>query len=185
MTAINVIDSSSVYLPPSGINGMVFDTSSTIYVSTAYLDVSVNICQIYTINSNGKLTKFNISNVTMNYITGIAFDNSGNLYITDQGNNCIIKSTIINATSGQGSIFVPYSAGLNGPTDITFDNIGNLYIANTNENNIINGEGTSFHKNHPANLLTLCEDCHHEFHRSTKQHKKMKTSKGSRILVIE
>ena len=56
---------------------------------------------------------------------------------------------------------------------------------NANENNIINGEGTSFHKNHPANLLTLCEDCHHEFHRSTKQHKKMKTSKGSRILVIE
>ena len=42
------------------------------------------------------------------------------------------------------------------------------------KNNMIN----SFHKNHPANLLTLCEDCHNNIHKNGKQHKKVKTSKG-------
>ena len=36
------------------------------------------------------------------------------------------------------------------------------------KNNIIK----TFHKNHPANLLTLCEECHQNIHKSKKQHKK-------------
>tara|TARA_B110000858_G_scaffold105543_1_gene120742 strand:- start:99 stop:1133 length:1035 start_codon:yes stop_codon:yes gene_type:complete len=45
------------------------------------------------------------------------------------------------------------------------------------KNNMIN----NFHKNHPANLLTLCEDCHNNIHKSGKQHKKVKTSNGIEI----
>ena len=45
---------------------------------------------------------------------------------------------------------------------------------NADKNNMI----SHFHKNHPANLLTLCEKCHQEIHKSGKQHKKKKTSKG-------
>jgi DNA mismatch repair protein MutS len=52
---------------------------------------------------------------------------------------------------------------------------------NANENNMIK----SFHKNHPANLLTLCEDCHNNIHKSGKQHKKVKTSKGTKIMELE
>ena len=52
---------------------------------------------------------------------------------------------------------------------------------NANENNMIK----SFHKNHPANLLTLCEDCHNNIHKSGKQHKKVKTSKGTKIIELE
>jgi DNA mismatch repair protein MutS len=37
---------------------------------------------------------------------------------------------------------------------------------------------SSFHKNHPANLLTLCEKCHDEIHKKNVQHKKVKTTKG-------
>ena len=48
------------------------------------------------------------------------------------------------------------------------------------KNNMIN----NFHKNHPANLLTLCEKCHLNIHKSGKQHKKTKTSIGIEISEI-
>ena len=48
--------------------------------------------------------------------------------------------------------------------------------------NLTFGEKLSnFHKNHPANLLTLCEGCHLNIHKSGKQHKKIKTSIGIEI----
>jgi DNA mismatch repair protein MutS len=48
---------------------------------------------------------------------------------------------------------------------------------------IITEDGLSFHKNHPANLMTLCEKCHDEMHRpetdkKKKANKKVKTSAG-------
>lgn len=51
---------------------------------------------------------------------------------------------------------------------------------NANENNIIK----TFHKNHPANLLTLCEKCHDNIHKTGKQHKKIKTSIGIEISEV-
>lgn len=51
---------------------------------------------------------------------------------------------------------------------------------NADENNMI---GT-FHKNHPANLLTLCEECHNKIHKSGKQHKKVKTSNGIQLIEV-
>jgi len=50
------------------------------------------------------------------------------------------------------------------------------------KNNMIN---RTFHKNHPANLLTLCEGCHQNIHKSGKQHKKVKTSIGIEIVELE
>jgi DNA mismatch repair protein MutS len=50
------------------------------------------------------------------------------------------------------------------------------------KNNMINKR---FHKNHPANLLTLCESCHQNIHKSGKQHRKMKTSIGIEIVEME
>jgi len=49
------------------------------------------------------------------------------------------------------------------------------------KNNMIH----NFHKNHPANLLTLCEDCHQNIHKSGKQHKKVKTSIGIQIMEMD
>jgi hypothetical protein len=51
---------------------------------------------------------------------------------------------------------------------------------NADENNMIG----SFHKNHPANLLTLCEECHNKIHKSKKQHRKIKTSNGMEIIEV-
>ena len=52
---------------------------------------------------------------------------------------------------------------------------------NADKNNMIK----TFHKNHPANLLTLCEDCHQKIHKTKKQHKKTKTSIGIEITELE
>ena len=46
------------------------------------------------------------------------------------------------------------------------------------ENGFING----FHKNHIANLMNICEECHDEIHKKDKQHIRKKTTKGYRIM---
>ena len=43
---------------------------------------------------------------------------------------------------------------------------------------------STFHKNHPANLVNICEDCHNEIHRRDKQQKIVKTSNGHIIVDI-
>jgi 5-methylcytosine-specific restriction endonuclease McrA len=46
------------------------------------------------------------------------------------------------------------------------------------------GGGESFHKNHVANLMTLCEKCHDKIHKEKTMHKKVKTNKGTVIKNI-
>ena len=41
----------------------------------------------------------------------------------------------------------------------------------------------SFHKNHVANLLNICEDCHIAIHKKEGQHKKVKTSEGYQVVL--
>lgn len=45
-------------------------------------------------------------------------------------------------------------------------------------------EDSGFHKNHAANLISLCEKCHDLFHKTKTQHKKVKTAKGMVITEI-
>ena len=40
-------------------------------------------------------------------------------------------------------------------------------------------DGLTFHKNHPANLLSLCDACHDEIHSKGTRLKKVKTTKGT------
>ena len=53
-----------------------------------------------------------------------------------------------------------------------------------NNDGFINNNGSIFHKNNVANLITLCEKCHNEIHSSGAQHKKVKTTKGYQIREI-
>jgi DNA mismatch repair protein MutS len=39
------------------------------------------------------------------------------------------------------------------------------------------------HKNHPANLASICEDCHRDIHTTGTEHVKVKTGKGVRIVA--
>lgn len=52
-----------------------------------------------------------------------------------------------------------------------------------NDNGFINNKSRFFHKNHPANLISLCKKCHDIFHKTDVQHQKVKTTKG--ILLQE
>jgi DNA mismatch repair protein MutS len=54
---------------------------------------------------------------------------------------------------------------------------------------ILAEDGSLFHKNHPANLMSLCEKCHDEMHRPTnskvkKANKKVKTSVGVTLNIF-
>ena len=53
-----------------------------------------------------------------------------------------------------------------------------IYQKEANDKGIIKQNGLTFHKNHPANLLSLCEKCHDVIHKKGTKIKKTKTTKG-------
>src|SRR5436189_46247 len=61
-------------------------------------------------------------------LTGIAFDNAGNLFVTATATNTILKYT----PGGVGSVFA--NTGLSTPTGLAFDSAGNLYASNFGNN---------------------------------------------------
>ena len=70
----------------------------------------------------------------MDFPTGLAFDTSGRLYVSNQTGNTITRYD----SSGNriGTDFVPTGQGLNGPAGLAFDTAGNLYAANYGNNTI-------------------------------------------------
>jgi DNA mismatch repair protein MutS len=56
--------------------------------------------------------------------------------------------------------------------------------ADADENGIIKTESALFHKNSLANLMTLCEMCHNEIHKTNTKQKRVKTSKGQILSKI-
>ncbi len=66
---------------------------------------------------------------------GIAIDSSGNVWVTNWGNNAVEK---IPATGGNG---VTYTAGFNNPEGIAIDASGNVWVANDGNNTVEKLEG--------------------------------------------
>ena len=56
--------------------------------------------------------------------------------------------------------------------------------ADANLDGIINTQDNVFHKNNLANLMTLCEKCHNEIHKKNIKQKKVKTSKGEKLIDV-
>jgi len=54
-----------------------------------------------------------------------------------------------------------------------------------NQDGIIKKNNSVFHKNNLANLMTLCEECHNDFHKKGLTHKRVKTTKGYKIQPIQ
>jgi DNA mismatch repair protein MutS len=55
-------------------------------------------------------------------------------------------------------------------------------FANKEQNNYING---TFHKNHPANLINICEECHLKIHQSNNQKKIVKTINDGNYMIVD
>ena len=88
-------------------------------------------------NGTGAAARFNLP-------TGIVTDVSGNVYVTDAGNNTIRKitasgvaTTLAGTAGATGSTDGPgITARFNDPTGITIDTSGNLYVTDTGNNTI-------------------------------------------------
>lgn len=135
------------------------DSSGNIYVSDQTLH------RVRKIDTNGIITTvagtgtagYNGDNITattadLNSPTGIAVDNSGNLYIADYSNHRIRKvdsEGIITTVAGNGfSRFfgegiAATASSLSFPSDVAVDQNGNLFIADFNNNRVrkVDSEG--------------------------------------------
>jgi len=69
--------------------------------------------------------------INLNQPWGLAFDRNGNLYVSNSGNNRILKFT----PEGAQTTFAV--AGLNSPRGLAFDSAGNLYVANAGNGTIV------------------------------------------------
>lgn len=58
------------------------------------------------------------------------------------------------------------------------------HLQHQKEANTKNSYIGTFHKNHKANLITVCEKCHNRFHDNIEQHVRVKTTNGYKISAI-
>jgi sugar lactone lactonase YvrE len=63
---------------------------------------------------------------------GMAFDNNGNLYVSDSTENTVSRVT----PDGTVTTFVSASAGLSNPYGLAFDKSGNLFVTNAGKNTV-------------------------------------------------
>ena len=91
---------------------------------------------LYVSDAFGAIERFDPSGMKSRFASqglitpfGIAFDQSGDLYVADGGSNSVERIT----PSGVVSVF---ASGLDHPAGLAFDNRGNLYVSNANGNTI-------------------------------------------------
>jgi len=100
------------YLDPNAVQALVFDGTGNAYYATP--------SQVfYTTPAGAQTAVFTVPN--SGNITGIALDASGNLYVADNTNNAVYKST------PQGVVTTVVS-GLDGVDGVAVDPSGNLYV---------------------------------------------------------
>ncbi len=148
----------------SGIRNTIVDSSGNLYVA----DYNNNRVLYYAVGSttatrvygqNGSFTSNlvnntsgaanTVSSTSLHSPTGLALDNSGDLYVVDTANSRVlyyaVGSTTATRVYGQAGSFTSNSANnggvstnsLNWPNNIDLDNTGNLYVADTGNNRVL------------------------------------------------
>jgi DNA-binding beta-propeller fold protein YncE len=113
--------------------GLAFDSAGNLYVAADdYLGDS-NDQTIYKFAPNGTRTVFAGPSAFAPgaYPLGLAFDSSGNLFVStdcfcDPGSDTILKFT-------PGGVESTFAAGLTNPRGLAFDSSGNLFVAESND----------------------------------------------------
>ncbi len=66
---------------------------------------------------------------------GVAVDGSGNVYVSDSGNNTV-KEMTTNCASGSTACITTLGSGFSLPTGVAVDGSGNIYIADSGSNKV-------------------------------------------------
>jgi uncharacterized protein (TIGR03437 family) len=133
---------------------LAFDPSGNLY----FTDTSPSAMRVRRISASGTITTVAGNGVVgyagdgqsalaaaLSFPLGISFDQAGNFYIADTGNNVIRKvsaASIITTVAGTGAASfsgdggAATSATLNLPSDVQFDLAGNMYIADAGNNRV-------------------------------------------------
>jgi hypothetical protein len=142
----------------NGARSIVFDTNKDIYISDTannrvlyYPAGTTTATIVYGQPGLGTNTANNggISATSLNNPNAVALDSSGNLYVSDAGNNRVlyypIGSTTATRVYGQAGSFSSGTANnggissnsLSAPTGLTLDSNGNLYVSDAGNNRVL------------------------------------------------
>lgn len=116
---------------PLQLNKTPFRFFAAVAIASALISISASAASILVTETAQLIEKFSPDGVgaafnNTLYARGIAFDSAGNLYVTDEVRNQIIKFT----SGGIATVFADASDGLNTPGALAFDDSGNLFVAN-------------------------------------------------------
>ncbi len=162
--------------------GVAVDKTGNIYIADSYNDlireISVKGVVTTLAGQTGIIGSADGMNATFSSPTGVAVDNSGNVYVADQGNNLIRKITpngfvsTLAGTAGATGSANGMNATFNVPTAIALDNSQNIYVADAGNNlirrvtpaglvstfagsgttGIVDGQGPAASFNHPTGI---------------------------------
>jgi sugar lactone lactonase YvrE len=117
-------------------NGVAVDSQNNIYVCDQYkirkITPSGLVTSVYGDPANTQNTTqagTGATGVSSNLFQSICFDTSGNMYVSQNGTNSILR---INLTTGVGIVLTFSGQALNGPNGILFNN-NILYVINENK----------------------------------------------------
>ena len=142
-------------------NGLAVDTLGNVYFADSYSNrirkVNAKTGLITTMAGTDvggyNLDDILATNAMLNFPLGVDVDDSGNVFIADNGNHRIRKVSVMsglistvagngyNYFSGDGGLAI--AANLNSPRDVKVDDLGNIYIADAVNNRIrkVNSSG--------------------------------------------